>query len=196
MGRRAPAQAISVASPLPGRLIPLSEVPDPVFAKGLVGGGAAVIPDDDAGVVTAVAPLDGKVVKVMPHAYIVQHASGPAVLVHVGIDTVGLKGEGFTVIAQKGDQVRAGDPMITVDVDPGPLEGPQHVQSRGDPGQRGGRHRSSGLAAGAWKQARTCSTFPENRSHGYGRGTETRLGQKATPGPGVQHVAARRCPAG
>lgn len=91
-------------------------MPDPVFAKGLVGGGAAVIPDDDAGVVTAVAPLDGKVVKVMPHAYIVQHASGPAVLVHVGIDTVGLKGEGFTVIAQKGDQVRAGDPMITVDV--------------------------------------------------------------------------------
>ncbi len=112
----APAEAISVASPLPGRLVPLSEVPDPVFAKGLVGGGAAVIPDDDAGVLTAVAPLDGRVIKVMPHAYIVQHASGPAVLVHVGIDTVGLKGEGFTVIAQKGDQVRAGDPMISVDV--------------------------------------------------------------------------------
>ncbi|MDI3194999.1 PTS glucose transporter subunit IIA [Pseudarthrobacter sp. AL07] len=116
LGTETTAQIISVASPLPGRLIPLSEVPDPVFAKGLVGGGAAVIPDDDAGVITAVAPLDGKVVKVMPHAYIVQHASGPAVLVHVGIDTVRLKGEGFTVIAQKGDQVRAGDPMITVDV--------------------------------------------------------------------------------
>jgi PTS system N-acetylglucosamine-specific IIA component len=112
----APAGAISVASPLPGWLIPLSEVPDPVFAKGLVGGGAAVVPDDDAGVITAVAPLDGKVIKVMPHAYIVQHASGPAVLVHVGIDTVGLKGEGFSVLAQKGDQVRAGDPMISVDV--------------------------------------------------------------------------------
>lgn len=116
LSTEASAQIISVASPLPGRLIPLSEVPDPVFAKGLVGGGAAIIPDDDAGVITAVAPLDGKVVKVMPHAYIVQHASGPAVLVHVGIDTVRLKGEGFTVIAQKGDQVRAGDPMITVDV--------------------------------------------------------------------------------
>lgn len=112
----APAEVISVVSPLPGRLIPLDEVPDPVFAKGLVGGGAAVVPDDDAGVLTAVAPLDGRVIKVMPHAYIVQHASGPAVLVHVGIDTVGLKGEGFTVLAQKGDQVRAGDPMITVDV--------------------------------------------------------------------------------
>lgn len=116
LSTEASAQIISVASPLPGRLIPLGEVPDPVFAKGLVGGGAAVIPDDDAGVITAVAPLDGKVVKVMPHAYIVQHASGPAVLVHVGIDTVRLKGEGFTVIAQKGEQVRAGDPMITVDV--------------------------------------------------------------------------------
>lgn len=112
----APAEAISVASPLPGRLVPLNEVPDPVFAKGLVGGGAAVIPDDDAGILTAVAPLDGRVIKVMPHAYIVQHASGPAVLVHVGIDTVGLKGEGFTVLAHKGDQVRAGDPMISVDV--------------------------------------------------------------------------------
>lgn len=110
------AIAISVVSPLPGRLIPLGEVPDPVFAKGLVGGGAAVVPDDDAGVLTAVAPLDGRVIKVMPHAYIVQHASGPAVLVHVGIDTVNLKGEGFSVIAQKGDQVRAGDPMINVDV--------------------------------------------------------------------------------
>ena len=99
-----------------GTSLDVQDVPDPVFAEGLVGGGAAVIPDDDAGVITAVAPLDGKVVKVMPHAYIVQHASGPAVLVHVGIDTVRLKGEGFTVIAQKGDQVRAGDPMITVDV--------------------------------------------------------------------------------
>jgi PTS system N-acetylglucosamine-specific IIA component len=116
VGTAAPAEAISVASPLPGRLVPLNEVPDPVFAKGLVGGGAAVVPDDDAGVLTAVAPLDGRVIKVMPHAYIVQHASGPAVLVHVGIDTVGLKGEGFTVFAQKGDQVRAGDPMISVDV--------------------------------------------------------------------------------
>lgn len=115
-GTAARAGAISVASPLPGRLMPLSEVPDPVFAKGLVGGGAAVVPDDDAGVLTAVAPVDGRVIKVMPHAYIVQHSSGPAVLVHVGIDTVGLKGEGFSVLAQKGDQVRAGDPMISVDV--------------------------------------------------------------------------------
>ena len=52
----------------------------------------------------------------MPHAYIVQHVSGPAVLVHVGIDPVHLNGEGFTVRAAKGDEVQAGDPMVDVDV--------------------------------------------------------------------------------
>ena len=153
-----------MASPLPGRLIPLSEVPDPVFAKGLVGGGAAVIPDDDAGVLTAVAPLDGKVIKVMPHAYIVQHASGPAVLVHVGIDTVGLKGEGFSVLAQKGDQVRAGDPMISVDV--------TFVRSKNlsmcSPvvilDSAADAIALTGIAAPAWKPAGTCSTCPDNRA--------------------------------
>ena len=109
-------QALTVASPLPGVVMPMSEVPDPVFSQCLVGDGAAVMPSDDAGVLTAVAPVDGRVVKVMPHAYIVQHASGPAVLVHVGIDTVHLKGEGFTVRAAKGDEVKAGDPMVDVDV--------------------------------------------------------------------------------
>ncbi|WP_309123770.1 PTS glucose transporter subunit IIA [Arthrobacter sp.] len=108
--------ALTVASPLPGVVLALGEVPDPVFAQALVGDGAAVMPEDDAGVLTAVAPVDGRVVKVMPHAYIVQHASGPAVLVHVGIDTVHLKGEGFTVRAAKGDEVRTGDPMVDVDV--------------------------------------------------------------------------------
>lgn len=107
---------LTVASPLPGVVLALSGVPDPVFAQALVGDGAAVLPDEDAGVLTAVAPVDGRVVKVMPHAYIVQHASGPAVLVHVGIDTVHLKGEGFTVRAAKGDEVMAGDPMVDVDV--------------------------------------------------------------------------------
>lgn len=107
---------MSVTSPLPGRLLALTEVPDPVFAQGMVGDGAAVLPDDGAGRLTAVAPLDGRVIKVMPHAYIVQHASGAAVLVHVGIDTVNLQGEGFTVHAAKGDRVRAGDPVVEVDV--------------------------------------------------------------------------------
>ena len=115
MSTAAQTDALTVAAPLPGLLMPLSDVPDPVFAKGLVGSGAAIMPHEDAGTLTAVAPLDGVVFKVMPHAFIVQHTSGTAVLVHVGIDTVKLQGEGFTVHAQKGDHVRSGDPMISVD---------------------------------------------------------------------------------
>lgn len=116
MSVEAQHEALIVASPLPGVVLAMSEVPDPVFSQSLVGDGAAVMPDDDAGVLTAVAPFEGRVIKVMPHAYIVQHASGSAVLVHVGIDTVHLKGEGFTVRAVKGDEVKAGDPMVDVDV--------------------------------------------------------------------------------
>jgi PTS system N-acetylglucosamine-specific IIA component len=161
-GTAAPGVTITVAAPLPGRLIPLGEVPDPVFAKGLVGAGAAVVPDDDAGVLTAVAPLDGRVIKVMPHAYIVQHPSGPAVLVHVGIDTVGLKGEGFTVIAQKGDQVKAGDPMISVDV--------TFVRS---------------------KNLSMCSPVVLLDSKPDARGTKARPGAQAAAGAGGEHAAAR-----
>lgn len=109
-------EPVAVLAPLPGRCVALSQVPDPVFSQGLVGGGAAVEPEEGAGRLTAVAPLAGRVVKVMPHAYIIQHPSGAAVLVHVGIDTVDLKGEGFTVHAAKGDQVRAGDPMVEADL--------------------------------------------------------------------------------
>ncbi|MDJ0319096.1 PTS glucose transporter subunit IIA [Pseudarthrobacter sp. PS3-L1] len=106
---------LAVTAPLPGRVVALSDVPDPVFAKGLVGGGVAILPDENAETLTAVAPLDGKVIKVLPHAFIIQHTAGPAILVHIGIDTVKLKGAGFTVLASKGDMVKAGDPMVTVD---------------------------------------------------------------------------------
>lgn len=109
-------EPVAVLSPLPGRRVVLSQVPDPVFSQGLVGGGAAVEPDPGVGRLMAIAPLEGRVIKVMPHAYIIQHACGAAVLVHMGIDTVNLKGEGFTVHAAKGDQVRAGDPMVEVDI--------------------------------------------------------------------------------
>ena len=108
--------AAPVLAPLSGRVLPLSEVPDPVFAQAMVGPGLAIEPAADAATVTTVAPVAGKVVKVMPHAFVVLHESGRAVLVHVGIDTVKLEGEGFTVRAAKGDRVRAGDPMVECDV--------------------------------------------------------------------------------
>ncbi|WCC80521.1 glucose PTS transporter subunit IIA [Cutibacterium equinum] len=101
----------AVLSPLKGTLMALSDVPDPVFAQGLVGPGVAVQPSGD-GDVTAVAPVAGRIVKLHPHAFVLQ-AGGFGVLVHLGIDTVQLEGEGFTLHAEEGAEVSAGDELIT-----------------------------------------------------------------------------------
>ena len=103
-----------VLAPVPGRAVPLHDVPDPVFAQGMVGYGAAVEPPH--GVVEAVAPVGGKLLKLLPHAYIVLTPDGVGVLVHLGLDTVALKGEGFTAHANEGDVVTAGQLVITYDV--------------------------------------------------------------------------------
>jgi sugar PTS system EIIA component len=105
--------ALTVAAPVTGAVVALSEVPDPVFAGGLVGPGAAVVPDPGAGPVLA--PIAGELVKVKPHAFVVKSASGLAVLVHLGIDTVKLAGAGFTLLATSGQQVAAGDPVVRWD---------------------------------------------------------------------------------
>ena len=97
----------SIVSPLNGTLMTLSEVPDPVFAQGLVGPGVALQPTGD-GDVTAVAPVAGRIVKLHPHAFVLQ-ADGFGVLVHLGIDTVQLEGEGFTLHTEEGAEVSVGD---------------------------------------------------------------------------------------
>jgi PTS system N-acetylglucosamine-specific IIA component len=103
---------MQVLSPVTGRAIPLAEVPDPVFAGLMVGPGVAV--DADRVATTAVAPISGTIIKLHPHAYVVADESR-SVLVHLGIDTVQLKGEGFTVHAVEGATVRAGDPIVSWD---------------------------------------------------------------------------------
>jgi sugar PTS system EIIA component len=103
-----------VLAPLAGRLVPLSEVPDPVFAAEMVGPGVAVDPTDDK--VTVVSPIAGTVVKAHPHAFVVLGPDGVGVLVHLGIDTVRLEGRGFELHVADGDPVAAGDPMVTWDV--------------------------------------------------------------------------------
>jgi sugar PTS system EIIA component len=80
----------------------------------MVGYGAAVDPPRE--VVEAVAPVSGKILKLMPHAYIVMTADGVGVLVHLGIDTVRLNGEGFTTHVSQGDNVTAGQLIVTYDV--------------------------------------------------------------------------------
>lgn len=99
-----------VASPVPGKAVPMSQVPDPVFAQAMVGPGVAVEPA--GGEQEAVAPIDGTVVTLHPHAFVVAAADGKGVLVHLGIDTVKQKGEGFTLHVVKGESVRAGQPLI------------------------------------------------------------------------------------
>ncbi len=105
---------LDVLSPVPGRVIELGKVPDPVFAQALVGPGLAVDPDR-SGPVTAVAPVPGRLVKLHPHAFVVQTADGAGLLTHLGIDTVQLAGEGFQLHVAEGDEVAAGAPVVTWD---------------------------------------------------------------------------------
>ena len=104
--------AVQVLAPCPGRVVAMSDVPDPVFADEMVGPGVAIEPEP--GRTTVVSPIAGTVVKVLPHAFVVL-GDGVGVLVHLGINTVRLEGEGFEVIATQGSEVAAGDPMIAWD---------------------------------------------------------------------------------
>lgn len=103
-----------VLAPVGGRAVPLADVPDPVFSAGMVGYGAAVDPPHQ--VVDAVAPVSGRLLKLMPHAYVVMTPDNVGVLVHLGLDTVQLKGDGFTAHLSQGDEVTVGQVVITYDV--------------------------------------------------------------------------------
>ncbi|MGW0697957.1 PTS sugar transporter subunit IIA [Streptomyces sp. NPDC002867] len=107
--------SLAVRAPLSGDLAALGEVPDPVFAAQLVGSGLAVEPFSGAGLVDVVAPVNGAVVKLHPHAFVIQTDNGTGVLVHVGIDTVRLKGTGFGTHVGEGDRVEVGHRVITFD---------------------------------------------------------------------------------
>lgn len=102
-------------APFPGWCMPLAEVPDEVFAHGLAGDGVAV--DPTAG--SLCAPCDGEVLpmKDARHALTLRAAAGIDVLVHVGIDTVGLRGEGFMLRVKAGERVRAGQELLRFDLD-------------------------------------------------------------------------------
>lgn len=104
----------SVLAPVAGRAVLLGDVPDPVFSAGMVGYGAAI--DPPRRVIDAIAPVSGKLLKLMPHAYIVMTPDNVGVLVHLGLDTVALNGEGFTAHVSQGDDVTAGQVVITYDV--------------------------------------------------------------------------------
>ncbi|MFD5251141.1 PTS glucose transporter subunit IIA [Amycolatopsis sp. NPDC058340] len=107
--------SLEILSPVSGKTTAMTEVPDPVFAQAMVGPGIAVLPS--GGRQDAVAPVDGTVVTLHPHAFVVAAEDGRGVLVHLGIDTVKQKGEGFTLHVVKGEAVRAGQPVVGWDPD-------------------------------------------------------------------------------
>lgn len=106
---------LEVHAPTSGRVVPLAEVPDPVFAASMVGPGVAIQPElvDDRPV-DAVAPIAGVVAALHPHAFVIAGPGGgeQGVLVHLGIDTVQLKGAGFELLVEQGDEVVAGQPVV------------------------------------------------------------------------------------
>jgi len=103
----------TVTSPLAGAAVGLSAVPDPVFSGSMVGPGTAVDPVRER--TEAVAPVDGIIVSLHPHAFVVADADGHGVLTHLGIDTVQLNGEGFELLAAKGDTVQRGEAIVRWD---------------------------------------------------------------------------------
>lgn len=106
---------LTLVSPLRGWCAPLDETPDAVFAQRLLGDGVAIDPTE--GVLHA--PCDGEVISVAAagHAVALRAANGAEILLHVGIDTVALGGEGFKVLVSAGARVRSGEPLLNFDLD-------------------------------------------------------------------------------
>lgn len=103
------------ASPAKGQLISIEQVNDPVFSQRMMGDGFAIIPEGEY----FFAPFSGSVEMVFPtgHAIGLKSEEGVEVLIHIGLDTVKLKGEGFSTHVNQGDRVMIGDPLIKVDLD-------------------------------------------------------------------------------
>ena len=108
-------ESVTIYSPVTGTAADISETPDEAFAGRMMGDGAMVIPEEPV----VCAPDDGEVCFVFEtkHAVGFQTASGIAMLLHMGIDTVNLNGEGFEVLVKDGDQVKKGDVLMKLDLE-------------------------------------------------------------------------------
>jgi len=105
----------TIAAPVAGNVIPLTEIADPVFSEGVLGKGCGIEPSSEE----IAAPFDGKVAAVADtrHAVGFISKSGIELLIHVGIDTVEMKGDGFQVFVQDGDRVKCGERVMTFSAD-------------------------------------------------------------------------------
>jgi len=101
-------------SPVDGQLLAIESVDDEVFSQKMAGDGVAILPVGEV----FTAPIDGVITKIFStnHAYSVKSKQDLEVLVHIGLETVALKGEGFERLANEGDEVKVGDPIIKADL--------------------------------------------------------------------------------
>ncbi|MCG7260974.1 glucose PTS transporter subunit IIA [Corynebacterium hesseae] len=120
-GADAPAKAAEpaagtttdIASPAAGKVVPMADIDDPVFSAGTLGDGVGIVPENN----DVYSPVSGTIVSAMKtgHAYGIKTEDGVEVLVHIGINTVKMKGEGFAPAVKKGDTVKQGELLATVD---------------------------------------------------------------------------------
>ena len=105
---------IKLTSPMTGEIVDIVETSDPVFSCKMVGDGVTIIPTDG----DVLAPIDGKIIQMFDtgHALAIE-SNGIQVLIHIGLDTVELNGQGFTKIAHEGQEVKQGDLLIKVDLE-------------------------------------------------------------------------------
>ncbi|MGO3049499.1 PTS glucose transporter subunit IIA [Staphylococcus casei] len=105
----------SIYAPITGEYVKIEDIPDPVFAQKMMGEGFGVNPTEGE----VVSPIDGKVDNVFPtkHAIGLKAENGLELLVHIGLDTVQLDGEGFEILVESGDTVNVGDPILRFDLE-------------------------------------------------------------------------------
>lgn len=104
-----------ICSPITGEVSSVDQTPDEAFANKMMGDGVVILPENGE----VVAPFDGEVAMVFPtkHAMGLRSENGTEILIHFGLETNALNGEGFDVLVKEGDKVKTGDPLMNVDVD-------------------------------------------------------------------------------
>jgi PTS system glucose-specific IIA component len=107
---------MEILAAVSGTAVPLSEVADEVFAQGMAGEGGAIVPARSG---EAIAPASGTLVKLFEggHAFGIETDDGVELIVHVGLDTIELRGAGFEKVATEGDRVEAGQPIVRFDLE-------------------------------------------------------------------------------
>ena len=112
---RFPGEKMVVKAPMDGIVLPLEQLPDETFAAAILGPGCGIEPTGG----TVYAPFDGKVTSIVStlHAVGLESTEGIELLIHIGIDTIALRGNGFTPLVREGQAVKAGTPLLNVDLD-------------------------------------------------------------------------------